>query len=106
MEVILTAQTLSCRYKEVFFSQPSPFIRRSRPSNEPSNVTGQWQLLIKIAGTKNSRLNRSAWAFEAKDQEGVIRFYGVHSSSTSTIKGAVHEALMEAVFIVRNHGFQ
>ena len=106
MAVILTAQTLSCRYKEVFFSQPSPLVRRSSPSNEPNNVIGQWQLLIKIAGTKNSRLNRSAWAFEAKDQEGVIRFYGVLSSSTSTIKGAVHEALMEAIFTVRNHVFQ
>ena len=106
MEVILTAQTLSCRYKEVFSSQPSPLIRRSRPSNEPNNVTEQWQLLIKIARTRNPRLNRSAWAFEAKDQQGVNKFYGVHSSNTSTIKRAVQEALMEAVFTVKNHGFQ
>ena len=105
IKVILTAQTLSCRYKEVFSSQYSPLITRSRPSNEPSNVIGQWQLLIKIAGTRNPRLNRSAWAFEAKDPRGVIRFYGVHSSNAGTIKGAVHEALLEAVFIVRNHGF-
>ena len=106
IEVILTAQTLSCRYKEVFSNQPSPLIRRSRPSNEPNNVTEQWQLLIKIARTRNPRLNRSAWAFEAKDQQGVNKFYGVHSSNTSTIKRAVQEALMEAVFTVKNHGFQ
>ena len=101
MEVILTAQTLSCRYKEVFSDQPSPIIRRSRPSNEPSNVTRQSQLLIKIVGTRNPRLKRSAWAFEAKDHQGVIRFYGVHSSNTNTIKGAVQELLMEAVFTVK-----
>ena len=106
MEVILTAQTLFCRYKEVFSNRPSPLITRSRPSNEPSNVTGQWQLLIKIARTRNPRLNRSSWAFEAKDQQGVIRFYGVHSSNASTIKGAVQEALSEAVFTIRNHGFK
>ena len=41
MEVILIAQTLSCRYKKVFSSQPSPLIRSSEPSNEPSNVTRQ-----------------------------------------------------------------
>ena len=106
VEVILIAQTLSCRYKKVFSSQPSPLIRSSEPSNEPSNVTRQWQLLIKIAGTRNPRLNWSAWAFKAKDQQGVIRFYGVHSSNTSTTKGVVQKALMEVVFTVRNHGFQ
>ena len=106
MEVILIAQNLSCRYKEVFSSQPSPHIRYSRPSNEPNTVTGQWQLLIKIAGTRSSRLNRSAWAYEAKDQQGVIKFYGVASSKESTNNGVVQEALMEAVITVRNHGFQ
>ena len=105
IEVILTAQTLSYRYKEAFSSQYNLLITRSMPSNEPSNVTGQWQLLIKIAGTRNPRLNRSAWAFEAKDPQGVIKFYGVHSSNASTIKGTVQEALLEAVFTVRNHGF-
>ena len=105
IEVILIAQTTSCRYKEVFSSQYNPLITRSRPSNEPSNVIGQWQLLIKIVGTRNPRLNRSAWAFEAKDPQGVIRFYGVHSSNASTIKGAVQKALLEAVFTVKNHGF-
>ena len=105
IEVILIAQTTSYRYKEVFSSQYNPLITRSRPSNEPSNVIGQWQLLIKIVGTRNPRLNRSAWAFEAKDPQGVIRFYGVHSSNASTIKGVVQEALLEAVFIVKNHGF-
>ena len=59
-----------------------------------------------MARTRSPRLNKSAWAFDAKDQQGVIRFYGVHSSKASTIKGAVQESLMEAVFTVRNHGFQ
>ena len=104
IEVILTSQTLSCRYKEVFSNQYSPLITRSKPSNEPNNVTRQWQLLIKIAGTRNPRLNRSSWAFKAKDPL-VIRFYGVHSSKASTIKGAMQEALLEVVFTVRNHGF-
>ena len=105
MGVILTAQTLSCRYKEAFSSQPNPYIRCSRLSNEPNTVAGQWQLLIKIVRTRNSRLNKSAWAYEAKDHEGVIIFYGVASSKASTTNGAVQEAL-EAVIIVKNHGFQ
>ena len=50
MEVILIAQNLSCRYKEVFSSQPSPHIRYSRPSNEPNTVTGQCNSWLKLQG--------------------------------------------------------
>ena len=67
MEVVLTVQTLSCKYKEAFSNQLGSHNRCTRSSNEPNTTTGHWQLLIKVAGVRKSRFNRSAWAYEAKD---------------------------------------
>ena len=62
-------------------------------------------MLIKIAGVRNSKCNRSAWAYEAKDMQGVIKLCGVASSNASSINGAVQEALMEAVITANNYRF-
>ena len=63
-------------------------------------------MLIKVAGVRKSRFKKSAWAYEAKDHQRVIRFYGVASSKVESTNGVVQEALMEAVITVRNYGFQ
>ena len=81
---------------------PSVMSQTKAASDQEMNTT---QLLIKIAGVRHSRCNRSAWAYEAKDMQGVIKLYGVASSNASSTNGAVQEALMEAVITANNYGF-
>ena len=62
-------------------------------------------MLIKVAGVRNSKCNRSAWAYEAEDLHGVIKLYGVASNNANLTNGAVQEALIEAVITAKNYGF-
>ena len=105
LKVVLTAQNLYCRYKEAYSISYESNRRCFRSGVEHNTAAGHWQLLIKIAGVRNSRCNRSAWAYEAKDMQGVIKLYGVASSNASSTNGAVQEALMEAVITANNYGF-
>ena len=98
LKVVLTAQNLYCRYKEAYSISYESNRRCFRSGVEHNTAAGHWQLLIKIAGVRNSRCNRSAWAYEAKDMQGVI-------SNSSSTNGAVQEALMEAVITANNYGF-
>ena len=52
MDVILAAQSLSCRYKESFNDQPTYNSSPGRPKAEQQPAAGQWQLIIKIAGAR------------------------------------------------------
>jgi len=105
LEVVLTAQNLYCKYKEAYSISNESNRRYFKSRVEHNTAAGHWQLLIKIAGVRNSRCNRSAWAYEAKDMPGVIKLYGVASSNASSTNGVVQDAFMEAVIIANNYGF-
>ena len=89
MEVILTVQNLYCKYKEAFSIHHGSISSCSRTRIEHNIVAGHWQLLIKVVGVRNSRFNRSAWAYEAKDLQGVIKLYGVANSNAGSTNGVV-----------------
>ena len=105
MELVLTAQNLSCRYKEAFSSQSVSNSKCRRTEPKLNAAAGQWQLIIKIAGVRRRKAKRSAWAYEAKNLQGVIMFCGVASSTAISTYGAVQEALVEAAIKARSHGY-
>ena len=105
LEVVLTAQNLYCKYKEAYSINYKPNRSWSRSRVEHNTEAGHQQLLIKITGVRNSRCNRSTWAYKAKDMQGVIKLYGVASSNASSTTGVVQEALMEAVITANNYKF-
>ena len=97
LKVILTAKTLSCRYKKAF---ASPY----HPSREPgaaksSHLTDarQYQLIIKLAEARRTKPQRRAYAFVAVNMQGVEVFSGVNCSLANTTIGALLVAMVEVV---------
>ena len=105
LEIVLAAQSLYCRYKEAYSINYGSNNRCIKSGVEHNTATRHCQLLIKVAGVRNSKCNRSAWAYEAKDLHGVIKLYGVASNNANSTNGAVQEALTEAVITAKNYRF-
>ena len=83
MQVILMAQSLSCRYKEAFTEQSCHTWASRRSVVEPQSAAGPGQLIIKVAGFINKKKKRSAYVYEAINPQGVYVFFGVNSSVAS-----------------------
>ena len=87
-EVILTAQSLICRFKEAFERK----INHDRPNKgvQPNhqNIGGCWDLIIKIAGARKARPKRTSFAYEASNLQGRTMFSGCASSGASTTTAA------------------
>ena len=96
MQVILMAQSLSCRYKEAFTEESCQSGTSRRPAVEPQSASGPWQLIIKVAGSRNKKKKRRAYAYEAINPQGVGVFVGVNSSTARTATGCLLEAVVEA----------
>ena len=106
MQVILMAQSLSCRYKEAFTEQSCQSGTSRRPAVEPQSAAGPWQLIIKVAGSRNKKKKRRAYAYEAINPQGVGVFVGVNSSTARTATGCLLEAVVEASLTAIAHNFQ
>lgn len=63
-------------------------------------IGSPWQLIIKIAGAR-----RSGFAYEAKNMQGVIIFYGGLSCAVGSALIAIQEAMVEAAIKARNLGY-
>lgn len=63
-------------------------------------IGSPWQLIIKIAGAR-----RSGFAYEAKNMQGVIIFYGSLSCAVGSALIAIQEAMVEAAIKARNFGY-
>ena len=60
MDVILTAQSLSCKYKETFIEHPHNNRLNRSPRPKHQSIAGQWQLIIKVVGVGAENLIRVA----------------------------------------------
>ena len=76
LEVILMAQSLSCRYRSTFFNSAQDLIAAATtPSmswiaaNHQQCLVGPWDLIIKIAGAMGRRNQRRAFAYNASNIE-------------------------------------
>ena len=71
------------RHKEAFLDQPSQTSQPRRPQPDHYSSSGQWQLIVKLAGVRSWKPNRWSSAYEAITRKGDCLFYGVHSSVRS-----------------------
>ena len=67
IEMLITAQNLSCRYHEIFNEADSLDTQRHQQNTDQIPIGGQWQLIVKLAGAKRKRTKRSAYAYEARN---------------------------------------
>uniref|UniRef100_A0A7N2LYH2 Uncharacterized protein n=1 Tax=Quercus lobata TaxID=97700 RepID=A0A7N2LYH2_QUELO len=65
-------------------------------STNPNPTGGQWQIVLKLAGAKRRGFTGSAYAYEARNRQGEMVFWGIRSYIASSAAGVVHEALVEA----------
>ena len=67
VEVILTAQSLTCRYQEAFSSCSSSSNKNADQNRALQRFGGPWQLIIKVAGVRKKKARRCGFAYEAKN---------------------------------------
>ena len=73
MEVILTSQSLICRYQEAF--QENQEQEHNSRQHPPQPFTNQdWQIIINVAAYRNWKSKRSDYAFEAINLGGSTLF--------------------------------
>ena len=58
---------------------------------------GQWSIIFKIFGAKHRRKKRAAFAYEARNKQGTVVFYGCSSSAANSVPVVLLEGLKEAV---------
>ncbi|XP_050278159.1 uncharacterized protein LOC126719671 [Quercus robur] len=105
MNVILMAQSLSCRYKDAFSEQLSSN-QSPRISTTPvQSAAGSWQLIIKVTGFRDKKRNRSAFGFEAVNIQGESVFLAVNSSLVGAVEEFLLEAVVDACLTAKYHGF-
>ena len=105
VEVILTTQTLSCRYKDTLLGY-SPSVGKDDRCNRSKrqSAAGDWQLIIKLAGARSRSPYRNGTAYEALTIQGKV-FFGVVSSNAKTSTRALLEAVVEAGLATKDQGF-
>ena len=106
LEVILTAKTLSCRYRKAYAGpyHPTKELRVAKLAH--LTTAGQYQLIIKLAETRRTKPQRRAYAFVAVSMQGAKVFLGVNCSLANTAIGALLEAMVEVGIIAKNYGIQ
>ena len=105
LDVILTSQSLLCRYKEAFGCLSSSSHCSLSKHRVDSKVGGPWQLIIKVAAAREKRHNRTGLAYEAKSIQGVVVVQGITSSTGKLISIAIQEAMIEEAVKARSLGF-
>ena len=103
-EVILTAQSLVCRYT-VAFSCCSTSSLRSHAQNKLDQIPiGPWQLIIKVAGARLKNLNRARYTYEAKTTQGDHILQGISSCTDQAILVIIKGAMLEATIKAKDLG--
>ena len=106
LEVILTAKTLSCRYRKAYAGPFHPTRKLRATKSAHLTTAGQYQLIIKLAEARRTKLKRRAHAFVVVNMQGVEVFSGVNCSLANIEIGALLEAMVEASIIAKNYGIQ
>ena len=103
IEVILIAQSLLCRYQTAFnqIQEIKPGVKQTLQRIPHQN----WQLIIKVAASRNRRTRRYGYAFEATTMDGITLFRGAANSGRQSVYMVTQEAMVEALFIAKDHGF-
>ena len=113
MNVILTTQNLFCRYQEIYQKHHSTVHRLSKQKTMDQGLHRQWSIILKISGVKQGRKKRAAFAYEARNRQGTVVFYGCSSNAARSISGVLLEGLREAasrlqlnqILVLSNYNF-
>ncbi|KAF3962232.1 hypothetical protein CMV_013230 [Castanea mollissima] len=93
-------------YKASLSSSQPPRRSNSRSPNTRQQPTARdWNLIIKVATTKNRRQCRYGIVYEALTLHGENVFFGVASTTARTATGALLEAVIEAGLAAKAQGF-
>ena len=118
MEVILTAQQISCRYRETISNRNSPGGREGSGINSGRQTTSEQsrigrqsvvrdgKIVIKIVNSRSRKYYRYGTVYEGLTAQGGNVFFGAISSNAQTSTGALLEAMLEAVLVAKSQGFQ
>ena len=105
MEVVLTSQSLICRYQDAFKDSQIQ-VRKPNQQNRQRIPNHEWQIIIKVAAYKNRRSRKSGYAYEAKSMEGRVLFTGGVNKGRKppylVLQEAVGEAIIKAKELVFN----
>ena len=71
LEVVLMSQSLIYRYKEAFQTHQDQR-QRYKPKPSISNLTQSWQVLIKVAASRDRITKRCGFAFETRRMDGAL----------------------------------
>ena len=105
LEVILTVQSLICRYKEAFSNYAITSHRSTDQKICDQKIRGPWQLIIKIVGVKQKRLNRAGTTYEAKSTNGDTIMQGVSSCTAKPVLVTIQKAMLDVAIKARNLGY-
>ena len=75
--VLLMAQNLSCKYQEAFNKEESQQFMEHKHSIDPNPAGGQWQMVLKLVGATRRRVSGSTYAYEARNRQGEVVFWGI-----------------------------
>jgi len=96
LEVVLMSQSLICRYRKVFQTHQDQR-QRYNPKPSISNLTQNWQVLIKVVASRNRRAKRCGFAFKARRMDGALLVRGGASCGRPTQYPVAQETLVEAL---------
>ena len=103
IKIILISQSLVCRYQKAFNLHQLQQTRST--SKQIKSIPHQsWQIIIKVAASKNRKAKRYGFAFEATNLDGSILFKGGATSSRGSIYMATQEALVESILKAKDLG--
>lgn len=96
-KVVLTSQSLICKYNEAFQkNQLQPEVG-TRLKHSQTLDHQNWQAIIKVATYRNRRSKRCRYAFEAITMDGINLFIEGASSGRQSQHLANQEAVVEAI---------
>ncbi|XP_075645730.1 uncharacterized protein LOC142616855 [Castanea sativa] len=96
IEVILTAQTLTCKYRDAFQAEQKQ--QHSDTQHFQQRLTNQgWQIVIKVPTYRNRKTRRCGYAFEVKTVEGAVILRGGESKGKNSLHLTIREAVGDAI---------
>lgn len=105
-EVVLTSQSLICKYKEAFQKNQLQLEAGTRLKHSQTLDHQNWQAIIKVAAYRNRRSRRCRYAFEAITMDGINLFTEGASSGRQSQHLANQEAVVEAMIKANEVGLR
>ena len=106
LEVILTVQSLICRYAKAFDCCSTSVHKSGVQSKQVQIPCGPWQLIVKVVGARLKRMNRAGYAFEAKTTHGNSILQGIYSCTKQPIPIIIQGAMLEVALKAKELGFK